>query len=444
MTDERNRRRCQPLPGGRAIVVSALVASLFAAVQLGCPRDAHSADQTATDSKAPSRDNFDIPWPTRDRDSIGEQMDREKLDKIIREHNKQHAQWMRQRQTYTELCNKLNKISTNLQSLQSRAESVGYTMNKIRGIIGDQNADNADVFAPPETPRWNQSLAKTYTLRTAELGRLNVKMTRTVNNFNDTLGKLDDNINKQKQTLSRAAELRGEWVRITRPFKLWNKQDLPIPLETSTRWILDNEFFAPAYLSRCIAEIHQKNYEKATEDIGMAIKRDPYWVELYALQAILGDRAGRQADVDKSFKVIRRVKKKPAFVETCDGIISAWHKNLDGAKSKLGAAAKHDPSDPAAPGELALLLVSYPKSELRDPAAAVEAATAACKAAAWNDWWSLDVLAVSYAASGDFDRAVACTHRAKEAAPDDVQQFLDERIASYKKKQVPSVAVGDI
>jgi hypothetical protein len=93
---------------------------------------------------------------------------------------------------------------------------------------------------------------------------------------------------------------------------------------------------------------------------------------------------------------------------------------------------------------LALLLVSYPKSELRDPAAAVEAATAACKAAAWNDWWSLDVLAVSYAASGDFDRAVACTHRAKEAAPDDVQQFLDERIASYKKKQVPSVAVGDI
>jgi tetratricopeptide (TPR) repeat protein len=444
MNDQRNREHDTRLTNGRAIVAAILFASLVAATHPSRARAADGDGQTETASKSPSRDAFDIPWPTRERDSTGEPIDWEKLDKIIREHNKQYAQWQRQRHTYTELCNKLNKISSNLENLQSRSESVGHTMTKIRGIIGDQNADNADVFAPPETPRWNQSLAKTYTLRTAELGRLNVKMTRAVNNFNDALGKLDTNVGNQKQTLSRAAELRGEWVRITRPFKLWIKQDVPIPVETSTRWILDNEMFAGAYLSRCIAEIHQKSYEKATDDIAMAIKRDPYWVELYALQAILQDRAGKQSDVDKTFKMIHRLKKKPVFVEVCDGIISAWHKNLNGAKSKLGAAAKHDPSDPTAPGELALLLISYPKSELRDPAAAVEAATAACKAASWNDWWSLDVLAVCYAASGDFDRAVACTNRAKEAAPDEVQPFLDEHLASYKKKQVPSVAVGAI
>jgi hypothetical protein len=53
-------------------------------------------------------------------------------------------------------------------------------------------------------------------------------------------------------------------------------------------------------------------------------------------------------------------------------------------------------------------------------------------------------LSLTYAASGDFERAVGCANRAKEAAPSDVQSLLDERIASYKKKQVPGAAVGDL
>jgi tetratricopeptide (TPR) repeat protein len=336
------------------------------------------------------------------------------------------------------------KVGTDLQNLQNRAEAVARTMNKIRGIIGDQNADNADVFAPPETPRWNQSLSKTYTLRSGELGRLNARATHAVNDFNATLGKLDVNLSNQKQTLSRATELRGEWVRITRPFGLWTQQDLPIPLETSTRWILSNEVFAPAYLARCVAEIRGKNYEKAREDISLAISRDPSWVELYALQAVLLDRAGKQVDVDKAFRTIRRLKKKSAFVEVCEGIISANHHNYEGARAKFDAAAKRDPSDPTAQTELALLLISHPKADLRNPAGSVEAATAACKATSWNQWTCLDALSLSYAASGDFDRAVGCVHRAKQAAPADAQQLLDERIASYKKKEVPTAVVGNL
>jgi tetratricopeptide (TPR) repeat protein len=434
-------KSAEPLPPKRQLVEPAEKTVRVASVAM---QDSRSGGGSDLEPRSTSRDSFDIPWPNPQRDSIAEQMDWEKLDSIIREHNKLFEQWKRQRHNYQELANHLMKVGNDLQGLQNRADSVAHTMNKIRGAIGDQNADDADVFAPPETPRWVQSLAKTYTLRTGEMDRLNAKATRAVNDFNATLAKLDTNISNQKRTLSRATELRGEWVRVTRPFGVWTKQDLPIPLETSTRWILNNDSFAPAFLARCVAEIHEKNYDKAGEDIAMAIKRDPFWVELYALQAVLQDRAGKRAEVDKSFKMVRRFKNKPAFVEVCEGIISANHHIYDRARNKFGAAAKHDPSDPAGPAELALLLLTYPKTELRDPASAVEAATAACKATSWNHWWCLDVLSISYAATGDFDRAIGCTQRAKRAAPSDVQQHLDERIASYKKKEVPSAAVGDL
>jgi tetratricopeptide (TPR) repeat protein len=120
------------------------------------------------------------------------------------------------------------------------------------------------------------------------------------------------------------------------------------------------------------------------------------------------------------------------------------HNNFETARLKFNAATKHEPADPTAQAELALLYVSFPKTEKRDPAAAVEAATAACKAAAWNQWWCLDVLGIAYAASGDFDRAAACARRAKEVAPNDIQSLLDERIGAYKNKQLPALTVGEI
>jgi hypothetical protein len=165
----------------------------FGPIAMGDSREDGSSDSRP---KSTPRDNFDIPWPGSLGDAASAPADPEKLDKIIHEHNKLFADWKRERHRHDELVNNLNKVAGNLQRLQNRADAVGRTMNKIRGIIGDQNADNADVFAPPETPRWNQSLAKTYTLRTGEMGRLNAKATRAMNEFNATLKNLDANADK--------------------------------------------------------------------------------------------------------------------------------------------------------------------------------------------------------------------------------------------------------
>jgi tetratricopeptide (TPR) repeat protein len=405
-----------------------------------------SAGGASLAQAATARDSFDIPWPSPQGDAVSGELDWEKLNTTIREHNKLHKDWQRERQRYREICTHLNKVGSHLQDLERRASSVATTMSKIRGVIGDDNANNADVFAPPETPRYVQSLAKTYTLRSGDMSRLGTKATRAVNEFNATLGRLDDNLQAQKKTLTRAVELRGEWVRITRPFGLWTKQDRHIPTETSTRWVLDNAVFAPAYVDRCVTEIGDKSFEKARQDIEMALAREPNWPELHALQAVLQDLAGKRTDADKSFKAARKLLKKgqPAFLEVCEGIVCVNRRNYEGAKAKFRSAAKHDPANPAGQAELALLLIAYPDSKEQESASAVDAATEACKATSWSHWWCLDVLAAAYAAGGDFNRAIGCINRAKQAGPPEVQQLLDEHLAGYKKKQVPALTVGNL
>jgi tetratricopeptide (TPR) repeat protein len=405
------------------------------------------ADGSNSPQRSAPRDSFDIPWPTAQRDAIGDQMDWEKLDSIIHEYQQRYADWRREVQKSAEITERLTRQADKLQNLQDRADKVSHTMDKIRGIIGDTNAENAQVFAPLETPRYVQSLAKTYTLRANDLAGLGAEARQVAINYNTTLGDFDNNVTDQKKTLSSREHLRSEWLRVTRPFGLWTRQDFPIPVETSTRWILGNEIFAPAYLARCVAEIHQKEYQKALADVESAIRQDPYWSELWALKAVLQERTGKRGKADQSLREVRHLlnkKKTSAFVDVCEGLISVRRTRLDKARSWFSSATKDDPTDPAGKGELALLLISHPKTEKRDSAAAIEAATTACKATSWNHWWFLDVLGLSYAAGGDFDRAVGCARRAKEAAPNDVQALLDERIASYKNKQVPTAVVGDL
>ncbi len=370
----------------------------------------------------------------------------ERLDSTVREYIDQSGQWDKLRQQEQNQRLHLESVWSKLEDVDRRATAVADTMHRIRKTIGDDNTNNAAVFAPVETPRYVQSLAKTFSLRSRDMSRLSTQASGLMDDFNATLERLDSNLADQKKALSRGAELRGEWMRMTRLFAFWTHRDRRIPTETSSRWILNYPNFAPAHVARCITEIRDKSFGKAGEDLEEAIKKDPNWAELYALQAVLQDRAGNLAESDHSLKKARQLTKKTplAFVDLCDGMVCVRRRNYDAAKARFRTAAKRDRNDPAGNAQLALLLATCPKGALRDPASAIETATAACQATAWSHWWCLDVLAHSYAASGDFDRAVGCIQRAKQTAPADVQQLLDERIASYQKNQVPSVTVGDL
>jgi tetratricopeptide (TPR) repeat protein len=406
-----------------------------------------SINGSASAAPAPTRsDSFAIPWPAAQAEAPADELEWERLDSTVREYIDQSGQWDKLRQQEQNQRSHLESVWSRLEDLDRRATAVADTMHRIRKTIGDDNTNNAAVFAPVETPRYVQSLAKTFSLRARDMSRLSTQASGLMDEFNGTLERLDSNLADQKKTLSRGAELRGEWMRVTRLFAFWTHRDRRIPTETSSRWILNYPNFAPAHVARCISEMHDKSFDKAGEDVEEAIKKDPNWAELYALQAVLQDRAGNLAESDHSLKKSRQLTKKTplAFIDICDGMVCARRRNYEGAKSRFRTAAKRDRNDPTGNAQLALLLATCPKGALRDPASAIETATAACVATAWSHWWCLDVLALSYAASGDFDRAVGCIHRAKQTAPADVQSFLDERIASYQNKQVPSVTVGDL
>ncbi len=117
--------------------------------------------------------------------------------------------------------------------------------------------------------------------------------------------------------------------------------------------------------------LHRRNpresFAKAEQDIAVAIEKDPFWAELYALQAVLQDRARKHTDAGRSLKNAHRLAKKTqsAFFDVCEGIMFTRQHNFDGAKSKFRTAAKHVHADSAGNAELALLLVTNPSGDSR-------------------------------------------------------------------------------
>jgi tetratricopeptide (TPR) repeat protein len=70
----------------------------------------------------------------------------------------------------------------------------------------------------------------------------------------------------------------------------------------------------------------------------------------------------------------------------------------------------------------AWLLATCPIESLRDGARAVELASIACNQTEWSEWQPLAILAASYAAAGDFQKAIDALCRALELAAED--EFL--------------------
>lgn len=104
-------------------------------------------------------------------------------------------------------------------------------------------------------------------------------------------------------------------------------------------------------------------------------------------------------------------------------------KEFEKAVTNLKESIRLNPKDFQARNNLALILASCPKDNLRDGKAAVEQATKACEQTDWKNSDMLDTLATAYAESGNFGEAVRWAKAALEAAPDEdkaeIQSHLD-------------------
>ncbi|MFX1410253.1 MAG: protein kinase [Promethearchaeota archaeon] len=105
------------------------------------------------------------------------------------------------------------------------------------------------------------------------------------------------------------------------------------------------------------------------------------------------------------------------------------------------SAMNFDPNYLPALNDLAWLLATYPKAELRDGVEAVKLAIRACELTTWKDYCYLSTLAAAYAESGDYEVAMKWQKQAIHWLPD-VKRPLLQRTYEYRLKQYESGKTG--
>jgi tetratricopeptide (TPR) repeat protein len=155
---------------------------------------------------------------------------------------------------------------------------------------------------------------------------------------------------------------------------------------------------------------------KAIEDFSRALERKPDHVlallERGRCNYQLG-RSGQAAD-----DLTKALELNPQFAA------AAYYRGLAHQSAGEYAKAIEDfartirlaPDMPAAFNDLAWLLAACPEEKHRDGATALKSALKACQLADEPSWRFLDTLAVAYAATGDFAKAVETQKQALAAA----------------------------
>ena len=141
-------------------------------------------------------------------------------------------------------------------------------------------------------------------------------------------------------------------------------------------------------------------------------------------QKILEDVLGKNPQTAKGKKVL-------AANQAVMADLYARQKLYREAVDKYQEALRLDPEMAEAQNNLAWLLATCDDPKFRDPRAALDHAQLAVKLGEWKDGTTIDTLAESYFANGDFQQAVETQEKALALEPDNKE--LQEHMARYRK-----------
>ena len=190
-----------------------------------------------------------------------------------------------------------------------------------------------------------------------------------------------------------------------------------------------------AILLRSLIHSAAKDYANAARDLKRLLRRDPKNVEIRLQLASVYSVAGQPRQAIEMFSEI--LNEDRGQLEALRGRGDAYLSI--GAHAEAVAdydrALQIDPKESGVLNNLAWVLATSPKDDVRDGARAIAFATRACEVTQYKAPHILSTLAAGYAESGDFDTAIEWSTKAVEMGQGEMKEQLREELESYQIKK---------
>jgi tetratricopeptide (TPR) repeat protein len=203
----------------------------------------------------------------------------------------------------------------------------------------------------------------------------------------------------------------------------------------------ENSKRADEAASRGLKAFHKKDFDKAFEGFSEAIRLDPKngLAHFGRGMVYLSKKEHNKAISD--FNEVMRLTPKITADPRVNIFYSLRGQAFQGNKEYHLAIADYDqairlqPKTPTAYNQLAWLLATCPKGELRDGKRAVALATKACELSKWKDGTTIDTLAAANAECGNLKEAVKWQQKAIEMGYGDKEEEKKgrERLKLYEE-----------
>jgi protein O-mannosyl-transferase len=180
----------------------------------------------------------------------------------------------------------------------------------------------------------------------------------------------------------------------------------------------------------------QGKFAQAGEYFTRALNIDPNLEEALINFGYVLTNQGKLDDAAVKFEESLRINPKSALAHYHLGQILAQMGKINEAVAHFEKTVHLKPDWVEPMNELAWILVSSDKAEIRNPEKAVKLAQRVCELTDYKRPEFLDTLAVAYAAAGNFSKAVEVTEKALELCQsyeqETLKKELESRLALYK------------
>jgi len=196
--------------------------------------------------------------------------------------------------------------------------------------------------------------------------------------------------------------------------------------------IKKNSRDAAAYVGRAKIVMADFKWEKATEDLNMAVSLGLKTADIYATRGMMLSLMDEFEKALADFNEAIRMNPNDDESLGYRGLI--WEEKGEYAKAHAdySKALAIDPENAVNCDAMAILLASCPDAKYRNGRQAVSLATKACQKAEWQNSGYLGTLAAAYAEVGDFKKAIEYGEKALENAFGVTKEEGEKKLALYK------------